>query len=301
MERLCRYLVGLPRMIYLYSFQEVDHVDVYTDTDWNGCPRTRKSTSGGCALLGRHTIKTWSSTQTSIALSSGEAEFNGVVRGAGVGLGYQSLLRDLGQDLPVRVWTDSSAAIGIASRQGLGRLRHLDTHTLWVQQAVRSKRIDLRYVCGDVNPADVFTKHSISRERLIKLVKLFECTFRGGRAESAPQTRRSPGSKVTMAQAEEGDEIHAMGLQSAGAKGGPTDPVMPHREHGRAELDRLYPPIDVPDDDHNELQEREDDMVKAGEKVIKDIMEDAEARGRRRCAEQKLGPTRSNPGTGARK
>ena len=129
LKRLCRYLVGLPRLVYTYKWQEVKAIDIYTDTDWAGCPRTRKSTSGGCVLLGAHAIKTWSSTQSSVALPSGEAEFNGVVKGAGIGLGYQGLLRDLGQDIPVRVWTDSSASIGICSRQGLGKLRHLDTHT----------------------------------------------------------------------------------------------------------------------------------------------------------------------------
>ena len=136
-KRLCRYLVGLPRLVHIYRWQEVDTVDVYTDTDWNGCPRTRKSTSGGCVLLGGHTIKTWSSTQSSVSLSSGEAEFNGVVRGAGVGLGYRSLLRDLGHEVPLRLWTDSSAALGICSRQGLGKLRHLDTHTHSVGPASR--------------------------------------------------------------------------------------------------------------------------------------------------------------------
>ena len=144
LKRLCRYLAGLPRLVYTYGWQDVDAIDVYTDTDWAGCPRTRKSTSGGCVMLGKHTIKTWSTTQSSVSLSSGEAEFNGVVRGAGMGLGFQSLMRDLGQDAPVRVWTDSEAAIGISSRQGLGKLRHLDTHTLWIQHAVRSGRIDLR-------------------------------------------------------------------------------------------------------------------------------------------------------------
>ena len=130
-------------------------------------------------MLGKHTIKTWSTTQSSVSLSSGEAEFNGVVRGAGMGLGFQSRMRDLGQDAPVRVWTDSEAAIGISSRQGLGKLRHLDTHTLWIQHAVRSGRIDLRKVLGEANPADLFTKHSLSRERLKMLTGIFDCKFRG--------------------------------------------------------------------------------------------------------------------------
>ena len=74
-------------------------------------------------MFGKHTMKHWSSTQASIALSSGEAEFAGLIRGAGQGLGYQALLRDLGVGAPLRVWTDSTAAIGICTRQGLGKLR----------------------------------------------------------------------------------------------------------------------------------------------------------------------------------
>ena len=62
----------------------------------------------------------------------------------------------------------------------MGKLRRIDTHTLWVQQAVRSKNIDLRKVDGAVNPADIFTKHSLTRERLIALTRLFDVEFQGG-------------------------------------------------------------------------------------------------------------------------
>ena len=96
-------------------------------------------------------------------------------------------------------WTDSEAAIGISSRQGLGKLRHLDTHTLWIQHAVRSGRVDLRKILGETNPADIFTKHSLSRERLQMLTGIFDCKFRGGRPEAAPQLRVVPSNKVTMA------------------------------------------------------------------------------------------------------
>ena len=116
--------------MYVYEQQEAAAIDVHTDTDWAGCPITRKSTSGGCVMLGKHCMKHWSSTQTSISLSSGEAEFAGVTRGAGQGLGCQALLKDVGVELPLRVWTDSNATIEIWSRQGLGKLRHLDTHAL---------------------------------------------------------------------------------------------------------------------------------------------------------------------------
>lgn len=202
LNRLGRYLCGLPPLVYTYRTQEINAIDVYVDTDWAWCMKTRKSTSGGAVMLGKHTIKHWSSTQPSVSLSSGEAEFYGVVRGTGQGLGYQSLLKDLGLTLPLPLWTNSSAAMRICSRQGLGKLLHLDTHTLWVQQAVRRKRIDLKKVLGEENPADLLTKHSLSKERVEKLVALFDCQFKGGRAEAAHQIRTGLSDKKAISQAD---------------------------------------------------------------------------------------------------
>ena len=141
---LGRYLCGQKRLVYVYRWQDqVDAVDVYVDTDHAGCLRTRKSTSGGCVMLGAHLLKSWASTQPTITLSSGEAELHGVVKGSAAGLGMVSLLADLGVRIRLRVWTDSTASIGICKRQGLGKVRHLDVQDLWFQQRVRSGDFDL--------------------------------------------------------------------------------------------------------------------------------------------------------------
>ena len=131
-KRLVRFLEGHRRLVFRYPWQAAGRVDVYSDTDWAGCPKTRKSTSGGCLMLGSHLLKSWSCTQGQISLSSGEAEFYGVVRAFGAGLGFRALLSDLGVPLPLRVWTVSTATMGICGRQGLGKLRHVDTQCLWV-------------------------------------------------------------------------------------------------------------------------------------------------------------------------
>ena len=141
-------------------------------------------------MLGRHLIKSWSSTQGPVSLSSGEAEFYGVVKAAGVTLGYQALLEDLGVTLPVRVWTDSTATMGICGRQGLGKLRHVDTRSLWIQQRVRDGSVELRKVRGEANPADLFTKHLQSADKIEDLLELMGCQYAVGRAEGAPQLRR---------------------------------------------------------------------------------------------------------------
>ena len=110
----------------------------------------------------------------------GRGEFYGLVKAAGAGLGHQSIMQDFGLKTPVRVWTDSSAAIGISTRSGLGKLRHLETHTLWVQEKVRTGAIEVRKVRGDVNPADLFTKHLPSKDKIHQLVGLFGCEYRSG-------------------------------------------------------------------------------------------------------------------------
>ena len=194
LKRLGRYVAGHHRLLFLYPWQTASRTDTYSDTDWAGCVKTRKSTSGGCLMLGQHLIKSWSSTQASVSLSSGESEFYGVVKASGVALGYQSLLRDLGHSLPVRVWTDSTATIGICGRQGLGKLRHIDTHYLWVQQRVRDRSIELFKVRGEENPADLFTKHLTGRDRIHSLLRLFGCVYSGGRPTAAPQMRAGQGT-----------------------------------------------------------------------------------------------------------
>ncbi len=300
LKRLRRYLAGLPRLVYVYKEQSVDYLDTYTDTDWAGCPRTRKSTSGGCLLLGSHTIKHWSSTQAGISLSSGEAEFNGVVRGAGQALGHQSLLRDLGVELPIRLWTDSSAAIGICSRQGLGKVRHLDTYTLWVQQAVRSGRINLKKVRGESNPADIFTKHSLTRDKLQSLTKLFDCYFRDGRAAAAPLLKKGDTKGVKIAEADlDHDQLLAVTdanawaegiLDPEGDRGDPSEaPCMPHMVYSNDALDRLYPSLEAPPelDMDDTQQDAWDHIYQRGLREAQEIEDTMKALGRMKYAKSR--------------
>jgi len=81
LKRILRYLRGSPRVVNQFVWQEPqDKIFGYSDSDWAGCTKTRKSSSGGCMLMGKHLLAQWSSTQTVIALSSAEAELNAIVK-----------------------------------------------------------------------------------------------------------------------------------------------------------------------------------------------------------------------------
>ena len=133
-------------------------------------------------------IHAWSKTLSTLALSSGEAELGAVVRGAAEGLGVIALLGDFGIKSPMVVRSDATAAIGMVGRLGIGKVRHLATSDLWLQQAARRKELCFYKVYGGDNPADLLTKpldantaqRHMQRSGLIKL---------GGRAAIAPERK----------------------------------------------------------------------------------------------------------------
>ena len=123
LKRMARYVKQVPREVQKFSFQpEVSYVDVEADTDAHGCPRTRKGTNGGACYLGLHAVPAWSTTQADRTTSSGHAEYLGQLKGASEGFGTQAVCADFGRRKELRLWTDSTAAKGMASRQGLGRM-----------------------------------------------------------------------------------------------------------------------------------------------------------------------------------
>ena len=160
LKRIAKYLLSYPRLIWRFGPYDVDmnEVQVFSDSDWAGCLKTRRSTSGGVVMLGGAALKHWSSTQSSIALSSGEAELVAMVKAMAEGLGIQALAADLGWRLGVRVFTDSSAAKSIACRMGIGRVRHLETRLMWVQEAVATGKGRVSKIPGKSNMADILTK-----------------------------------------------------------------------------------------------------------------------------------------------
>jgi hypothetical protein len=160
LKRFGRYLLKRERAVSHFCDQSCPRGwSIWVDSDWAGCHRTRKSTSGGMVMFGNHALKSWSTTQQVIALSSGEAEYYSMVRGGSMGLGINAIAGDLGLSFKVILKTDASAAQGIASRKGLGKVRHIDVSQLWLQDKVSKKEIVIEKVSTHINVADALTKY----------------------------------------------------------------------------------------------------------------------------------------------
>ena len=140
--RLAKYLKRRPRYAIWYKYQQFSRsIITCANADWAGEQATRKSTSGGLIQLGSHILKSWSSTQTVIALSSGRSEYYAIVKGASQSLGIQALTRDLNVHCKIKVLTDLTTRKASASRRGLGRVRHIEVSNLGIQEKVADECI----------------------------------------------------------------------------------------------------------------------------------------------------------------
>ena len=128
----------------------------------------------------------YSKQQKTVALSSAEAELYTMVAASAEALAVIAYAADLGVHLDGEVYTDSSAALGISQRAGIGKVRHLRTQGLWVQECRVTGRLAYHKVLGSKNPSDVLTKH-VPGDLLDKHLETIGARIAGGRAETAPE------------------------------------------------------------------------------------------------------------------
>ena len=137
-------------------------------------------------MRGKHCLRHWSSTQTTVALSSGEAELSGICKGAANAIGMKSVAKNLGVTFKINLLSDATAALGMSRRLGVGKVRHLDTSLLWIQSKVRDGELMVGKILGADNPADILTKH-VDAATLRKHLESIGMEYESGRAESAPE------------------------------------------------------------------------------------------------------------------
>ena len=137
-------------------------------------------------MLGSHWIKSWSSTQKTVALSSGEAELTAMVKMSTELIGIMNMMVDWAESYGARVFADSTAALGVVNRKGSGKLRHVRVGMLWIQGKREDGVLEYTKVGGLDNPGDLMTKN-LSRDQIQNHLARMAIEIRGGRAEEGLQ------------------------------------------------------------------------------------------------------------------
>ena len=171
--RVAWYILQHPEEIWLFNDQaDPKSLYVYTDTDRAAHELTRKSVSCTVERYGSHMLDCSVAKQSLVlvALSSSEAEFHGIVRAVATSKQTSQILEQIGMKAEVTIASDSSAARGMCTRTGSGKVRHHSMEELWIQEAYRKKEFKLVSVDALLNWADIGTKAHTS-ERLTSLLR----------------------------------------------------------------------------------------------------------------------------------
>ena len=147
---LLRYLRGTQDLGLKLQVQNraCSTLTVFTDSDWAGDRTTRKSVSLWVIMLDGFLIRAGARTQSVSARSSCEAEFFAPTAATSEAKHIQALFLASGQHVNIHLRSDISGSIGVASRRGLQRLRHLDVRFLWLQAETASKSVRISKVPG---------------------------------------------------------------------------------------------------------------------------------------------------------
>lgn len=133
----------------------------YVDADYGGCKDTRRSMSGHVFIMAGGAV-TWSSKQqTTVALSTVEAEYVAMSRCAQQMTWMQSWLSEanIKYDLPGVIRGDNQGAIVLTKNtKDHGKVKHIDIRHHYIRELLQSGVIIMEQVSSADNLADLFTK-----------------------------------------------------------------------------------------------------------------------------------------------
>jgi hypothetical protein len=159
---ICKYLAGTKDYALVYNGTGGEGLLAYADSDWgsdphNGC----KSTTGYMVNL-TGGIFSWNlHVQKTVALSFTEAETMSLLDTSRQLIWIKNLMSEIGIQLtPIPLFGDNQGSIFLASNPVQEKhIKHIDLCYHFVRDTVHSKQVELFFIEGVNNPADMFTKN----------------------------------------------------------------------------------------------------------------------------------------------
>lgn len=174
-KRVLRYLRGTYKDGLILGGGPIE-LKVFADSDYAGCPATRRSTSGYIAQVGGGSVSWRSRKQASVSTSSTEAEYRAAYEATQETIWIRRVLSDLGcpqpQSTPLLCDNQSSLAL---QKNPLfkDRSKHFSVHLHWIREKVDDGTILPTYIPTKEMLADICTKslHRPQHQYLVSLLR----------------------------------------------------------------------------------------------------------------------------------
>ena len=159
-KRIFRYLQGTTNLGLLYKKSKDYKLVGFCDADFAGDRIERKSTSGGCQFLGANLVSWSSKRQSTIALSTAEAEYISAASCSSQLLWMKYQLEDyLIKESNIPIFCDNTSAICLTKNPILhSRAKHIEIKHHFIRDYVQKGILEIKFVDTDHQWADIFTK-----------------------------------------------------------------------------------------------------------------------------------------------
>ncbi|KAI3511072.1 hypothetical protein L1887_18216 [Cichorium endivia] len=161
LTRVLRYLKGSAGQGILLPKSGEPLLTAFCDSDWLGCPYTRRSRTGYLLMLGGAPISWKTKKQSVISRSSAEAEYRAMASTVSEILWVRWLLNDLQVHItnPTTLYCDNQAARHITNNPVFHeRTKHVEMDCFFVRERVVSNEVLPMQIASKMQVADLLTK-----------------------------------------------------------------------------------------------------------------------------------------------
>lgn len=173
---MLRYLKGSSRSSLFFSSSKIQLVlKAFSDSDWAGCPDTRRSITGYCMFYGESLISWKVKKQTTVSHSSTEAEYRALASITCEIQWLHFLMTDLHQPVsrPTSLYCDNASALQLAANPVFHeRTKHIEIDCHLIREKTTQGVIKLLPCSSKDQLADIFTKALAAVPFEANLVKL---------------------------------------------------------------------------------------------------------------------------------